>query len=333
MVTCSSALPQGTGWKSRFHLNTTGQKGVICKVCPDEDMPIDDYGIRAELVIDPASAIARMTIGPEYEQAINRTSEFVLRRVAALYEVNPKAAADMLLEYYSDINPNQIRAIQSVNPTEAAMAAHVKDCIVTGRIHHWVPCGLNTIGFPLIKRLKEKWQVPISPVTYTQRDRDGNLIGTFRTIKPITIGSKYIYLLCKMPEASSPCIGYVNQYKTPMKPPAIDKATYPIHRSPIRYGEDETRLIGMDLDDINEYVRLMCIQSTSLKGVSALAEAILTSEYPTRIPRVPITNAELMHSSTIVQAFNHQMATIGIGSTTIGPIPILNDLLKGSKSS
>lgn len=309
-----------------------GQKGVICRIWPDADMPVDDHGFRADIVIDPASAVARMTMGPLYEQAINRVSEFVRRRIAALYPTDPKVAVEMLLDYYTDINPNNARAVRAVYATETAMASHIEDCIRSG-IHHWVPPGLDTIGMPLIKKLKTKWEVPISPVTFTQRDMDGNLIGTFRTRTPVAIGKKYIYLLCKIPEPSSPCIGYVNQYKTPMKPPASDKALYPIRRSPTRFGEDEGRIIGMDLHDIEEYVRLMCLQSTSLKGANTLADMLLTSDHPTRIPRVPMSNAELMHSSTIFQVFHHEMATMGIGSTTAGPVPILGDLLQDKNPS
>ena len=324
-ITYATKRPCSEGFKLT---GRDGQKGVICRIVPDEDMPIDDQGIRAELVIDPASAVARMTMGPLYEQAINRVSEFVRRKLAQQNDLD--IAAAILLDYYNDINPNNALVARQVHSTKAAMDAHVQECIRNG-IYHWIPPGLNTIGLPLIKMLKEKWDVPISPVTFTVRDWDGNIIDRPRTKKPICIGEKYIYLLCKIPEPSSPCVGFVNQYQTPMKPPALDKATYPIRRSPTRFGEDESRIIEMDLPNRREHVRLACLQSMSMNGVNALVDELLESEFPTRIPRIPVSTQDLMLSSTIHRVFNHEMATMGVGSTTLGPKPILDDILQKDK--
>ena len=303
-----------------------GEKGVISRIIPDADMPVDDQGVRAGLVIDPNAHIARMTFGPLYEPAINRVSEFVRRRLEAIFQNDPKLAVATFLDYVNDVNPNQVEAIRASHSTEKDLEDLVQESIKT-HIHLWVPCGLNTIGMELIHKLKTKWDVPISPVTFTQRDMDGNLIGTFRTKKPVLIGSKYLLLLGKIPEPSSACVAHISQYETPMKPRPSDRDRYPIRTSPIRFiGEDEGRIIAMDLADPLELRRLMDLQGRSRKGVDMLCETILNSDYPTRIDRIPISTKDLAKSTAVNGVFNHMLSTMGVGTSTKGPVPLLTDV-------
>ena len=115
-----------------------------------------------------------------------------------------------------------------------------------------------------------------------------------------------------------------------MKAPSSDRYRYPIKRNPIRTGEDENRIVSMDLEDAYELMRLMCIQGGSPKGVNMLIDALLTAEYPTRIGRIPITTTELVRSNSIVQVFNHMFATMGLGTSTSGAHPLLDDILNGT---
>lgn len=285
-------------------------------------MPIDDYGFRADIVIDPASVFARMNIGQIYEQAINRTSEFVRRDLAATYQSGDKVQAwAKLVEYYTIINPNYAALVCQTFNSEPQMEKHLIDCIKNGIFLH-VPPGLDTIGMDLIATLLDRYNIPESPVVFTQRDEDGNIIGTFRTKNDVCIGSKYLYLLCKIPDPSSPGIAHVNQYNTPMKSPPSDRLRHPIRRAPIRFGEDEGRISLMDLENPEEHVRLMCLQANSQKGVELLIERLLTDPYPTRINRIDISNTDLLNSNTINLMFKHQMATIGLGSSRMGPHPL-----------
>lgn len=302
-----------------------GCKGVVCRVADDADMPVDDYGIRADLVIDPKSVIARMNTSQWNEQAINRVSEFMRRGLEATYKQDPEGSFSRLIEYYADINPNYAELVRTTKDTSDARAAHVRDAVANGISIH-VPAGLNTVNLKLIKYLKDKYNVKVSPVTYVNRDEDGTVTGVFRTKADVCIGSKYVYLLCKIPEPSSSGIARVNQYNTPMKSSAADRLRYPIRQSPIRFGEDEVRIESMDLAVTSEVMRLMSLQGNSQKGVSALAEEILTNPYPTRITRISISTPDLVQSNTVVRVFHHMMATMGVGSTKIGPYPIIGGL-------
>ena len=56
-----------------------GSKGVVSAIWEDEDMPVDEYGVRADLVMTPASVINRMNPSQMYEQFWNRVALQVIR--------------------------------------------------------------------------------------------------------------------------------------------------------------------------------------------------------------------------------------------------------------
>jgi len=62
----------------------SGAKGTIVRVWPDEWMPVDEYGNRAEMIADPRSTIARNNTGRLMEKFINGASREVKRRVVEL---------------------------------------------------------------------------------------------------------------------------------------------------------------------------------------------------------------------------------------------------------
>ena len=101
------------------------------------------------------------------------------------------------------------------------------------------------------------------------------------------------------------------------------RSQYPIRNNPMRFGEDEQRIISMDLADPSEHLRLTCLQANSPKGVETTIKTLLMSDYPTRINRIDVGGRTLMESNTILSRSNtvlalfwHQMETIGIDSTT-----------------
>jgi hypothetical protein len=58
-----------------------GGKGVICKVVDPEDMPVDENGVRAEIVMDGNSTNSRMNVGRLYEHFFNAASANVSAKV------------------------------------------------------------------------------------------------------------------------------------------------------------------------------------------------------------------------------------------------------------
>lgn len=339
-------IENGKGFKIS---DRTGTKGVICRVVEDDDMPIDDFGIRADLIIDPGSVNARMNIGQLCEQGLNRVSEFVRRKVEGTFQANPDAAVALLFDYYNDINPNYADLVKGVKNTKDKQYAHVTKVIQEG-IHLNVPPFLNVFyddeafGRALARlsetdskkaeelkqakrvkgRLKKaenyeeniwlylmrKWEVPVSPVTYTVRG-DAGPTRSFRTEKPVVIGEKYVYLLSKIPEPAAPGVSHVSHHGIPMKTPAEAKMGSEISTNPTRFGEDEIRIFTTDVSG-QEILRLMSLQSSSPTGVNLAINEILNSDYPTRIKRFNISTEALRDTNAVLGLFTHIMTTQGI---------------------
>ena len=60
-----------------------GDKGVICQVWDDEDMPVDAWGNRAELVVAALSTMDRMNIGRPIEHEVNGSMEMLAEELRA----------------------------------------------------------------------------------------------------------------------------------------------------------------------------------------------------------------------------------------------------------
>lgn len=294
-----------------------GAKGVTCRIVDDEDMPLDAYGFRAELAIDPGATIARMNEGQLYEQAITRTAEFVRRKIEALHEAKrTREAIDTLFDFYNDIHPNYAVLLKELYPTERLQISHLQDCIRT-RIYLNIPPFLETmLHSSILTKLEEKWEVKTSPVTFTVRDRDGSNPRVVTTLEPALIGDKYIMLLCKLPDPASAGVARISHFGAAVKSPADMKDAMPISINPIRFGEDEMRIRAMDVP-VEEDMRWMCLQANSPKGVEVAVETLLAAEYPTRIDRMPISTAALIQSNSVLRLFHHLMATLGIESQDV----------------
>jgi RNA polymerase Rpb2, domain 6 len=322
-----AAARYGAHLESRSKWNNS--KGVFCAIKEDEDMPIDEQGIRADIVIDAASPINRMNPGQLFEQAINRISEFIKRRLTVEFQSDPKKAISNLLDYYNDINPNFAKLVVETNNSPMLMHMHLESVIEKGIFLH-IPPSLNTItGLQLIKHLKEKWDIPVSRVTYNKRDIDGNIIGTFTTVNPVCIGPKYVMLLSKIPSVSSAGVAHTNNFGVPIRLKGSQKHRHPFSMTPIRFGEDERRIINIDIGDTKEDLRFICLQSASMTGVSKAIETLLRAPHPTNIEQVDISTEDLIRSNNPIALFHHMMQTCGIDSLytkTDKPIPAFGDM-------
>lgn len=337
-----------------------GGKGVISRIVKDEDMPVDAQGMRADLVMDPASVSARMNTGQLMEQAINRTSEIgVLPKMRAAD--TPAQAFTILHDWYDDVNWKYGDLVKATLDTPGKKAAHVAWVLEHG-IHLNIPPVLNTFfdkkrfdrvmakleetdpekakalrarhGLKktsgkhdpnFFQFIQEKWGVPVSPVTFTVRDDDGP-VRTVTTEDPVMIGSKYVYLLCKIPEPSSPGVAHVSQHGIPMKVPNVFKQETIISKNPTRFGEDEKRIEMLSVGGV-ESARLTNLQATAPAAVSHVMDRILREKYPTRIGRFDLSNRQLQEASAVFGLFEHVMATSGIDvrhtKTTEADIPSL----------
>lgn len=281
-------------------------------------MPVDEFGIRADIMIDMNSPVARNNPGQLYETGINRISEFVRRQCATDYETKGSLAAfETLMSWYGDVNPNYEKLIREGCVSDRDKDELIRETIETSpRI--WVPPFLNTLtpnqddfwnALANIRKWADKWGVRPTPVTYKTLQPDGTG-KEFTTKESFSIGSKYILHLHKIPEQFAPGPASVNHIGVPTKS-SYDNRHYPVSVSPYRYGEDELRVMAMDTD-IREVTRFQNLGSNSPVGVNVTIQSILLSKHPTRIKRMPISNGKLYETSAILRLFHNTTATLGV---------------------
>ncbi len=83
-----------------------GGKGVIVAIIEDEDMPVDEHGHRAEILMDGNSTNSRMNVGRLYEQYFNAASRDVVEHLSAkLNLVHTDTALQPKLEALEISNP------------------------------------------------------------------------------------------------------------------------------------------------------------------------------------------------------------------------------------
>ena len=105
-------------------------------------MPVDEQGIRAELLVSPASTIHRENTGQLDEQIVNRCSEFVKRKVIETAKTDINNASLIALDYINDINPNYAELIKTLLITNDDRKEFVNE-IINDRIYLNIPPFLN----------------------------------------------------------------------------------------------------------------------------------------------------------------------------------------------
>lgn len=312
----ATAASDVAGRVLRTLLNIT--KGVVGKIYDDDWMPVDEYGIRADMWIDMNSPVGRNNPGQFYETGINRIGEFVRRETEKVYEVKGvDDAFSTVMDWYNDVNPNYAKLITENTRTVKDRKRVVLDVIEQGpRI--WIPPFLDKLtpsddefwnALINVKNWQTKWNVHSTPITYKSLQSDGTG-KEFTTVEKFAIGSKYILHLHKIPEIFATGPSSVSHLGIPTKS-NYENRNFPVITNPIRYGEDENRVMAMD-SDVREVVRLQNLLSNSPTGATLTVKSILLADHPTRIMRIPISNGELARTSVVTQLFHSTTAALGL---------------------
>jgi len=294
-----------------------GSKGVVGHIYPDEAMPIDEYGVRADLWIDVSSPVARNNPSQFYECGINRISLFVVQKMTEVQNSQGSDAAfEVAMEWCRDVNPNYEKLIREGCLDSVAKKIFVNDTIAKG-FHLWIPPYLDTLmsaegnkwhQLENIKKWQIKWGAWSTPVTFGTRQADGSF-NYVTTEESFSIGSKYILLLNKLPEQYAPGIAHVNNFGIPVKS-KYDSKNFPVGQNPYKLGEDEFRIIGLDVDS-RWLTRVQGLLSTSPEATRAMIHAKFTAANPSQIDSIDISNGEIYRSSGILKVFHNTSAVLG----------------------
>ena len=287
-----------------------GGKGVICAVWKDEDMPVDQQGNRAELIMSGHSVLNRMNLGTTSEQYINATSREVAKTVAEMVAQDPTKtgimrAYDYCQSYYQTVSPRMEAFFQSPSYKEPP-EVHINDVLADG-IHLFTPSDNPAEPLEITHDLHTKFPIPIGPVTY--RGRSGNLVTTKENV---LIGGLYIMLLEKTgTDWSAVSSAKLQHFGLPSRLTNRDKHTAPGRNHPVRLlGEDEVRLFSATVgaDIAAEFLE----QSNNPTLHKHIMANILRADQPTNIANIVDRNVIPHGNSRPLVFVRHMLESAGM---------------------
>ncbi len=235
---------------------SSGNKGVICKILPDDQMPRDADGNIADILMDPSSVVNRMNPSTFYEPYINAYSRDTSKQIRqwfglqegdrhalrAIQEIegNNHTLFDQvwkyLMRYYEIVSP-RMHALFVGGTYKRTPAEHLA-AIVKDGIYIWKPTDCPRETSDIVRMLEVEYTSCYGPVTYV-----GNSGRRVTTKVPVRIGSTYMILLEKTADDwSAVSSGRTQHYGVLAQVGNQDKYSMPHRDQPIRtWGEAEIR--------------------------------------------------------------------------------------------
>ena len=301
-ITIAKETPLNKGFKIS---NGYGNKGVLVKIADDDELGKDEQGFQVDMVVDPISTLKRTNVAQIKIQYINRISKWVSM---LLNDKHPADRFNHIIDYMNIINPYQVKHVLKVCNTDRKKDRYVTECM-KDTIHLWHPTSYKRITDEMLIELTEKYQVPISPITFNVVNKDG-VKRQITTKVPVCVGSQYIYLLHKQPKPLGPAFAYVNKIHFPSGNKKFGVHA-PVSNTPQKVGEAEHRMLivagcGEDI------ARMRCLYGNSTKGPMATITSILNARQPSKIRRMDIATPELRDSESSLHSLNNMVNTLGV---------------------
>lgn len=256
---------------------------MIVEIMKEEDMPVDESGNRAEVIMDADSTIKRMNLGRMFEQYINAASRATALKVGKLLgkrsEAEIEEAWDYLMGYYKICSPRMYEALIA-SGGESRKLEHLEDVVKDG-IYLWLPTD-TPVEYPDVVRALSKYYPAVNkPVKF--RGQSGRGV---TTVSPVIIGSLYVVLLEKMGSSwAAVSSSKLQHFGIPAKLTNADRFSTPVRNQPVRItGESEVRLFSATAG--GEATAELLDQSNNPAAHNNILENIFTAAKPTAIEQV-----------------------------------------------
>lgn len=316
--------------------NTQGSKGVSVAVWPDDCMPVDEFGNRAEVLQYGGSTTGRMTLGQMHEQMVGSVGRDIIKRIRRDYgigdfeQVEYEDVFNLLLKegedkankwfeyilgWYEIVSSDMDYPIVSQFRKEGdRWIQHVAHVITDGNqpygmYIHTTP-GTEVRMREVNKRILEGEYAPeISKVKFKWPDDKEYTV----TRQPILIGPTYFLALEKTAtDWSGVSSSKVGHFGTTAKMTQSDRYAKPGRETSTRtMGEDENRnlaktLGGEVLADIHD-------RNNNPLVHREICKAIVTADKPTNIDNAVDRNEYPVGGHRILSWVNHITLTSGKG--------------------
>lgn len=304
---------------------SSGNKGVICKILDDDQMPRDTDGNVADIVMDPSSVVNRMNPSTYYEPYINaysRDTSKQIREWLGFHEPhkNPlnqilqvqasnkplfDQAWKYLMRYYEIVSP-KMHAIFEGGQYRKTPAEHLAEVVKDG-IYIWKPTNCQRETTDIVRMLEVEYSSCYGPVTYV-----GNSGRRVTTKVPVRIGSSYMILLEKTADDwSAVSSARTQHYGVPAQVGNQDKHALPYRSQPIRaWGEAEIRISASYTGP--RLTAEVLDRNNNPETHRAVVNAILESDFPTVIYNAVDRTKIPLGGARPLQHVKHILACAGV---------------------
>jgi len=297
-----------------------GSKGVIVQVRPDDEMPVDEDGNRADVIADPAATVSRLNIGRLYERfmgaACRRVKKLITDKIneaGGFNNLTDKVVKeifnDIVLEFVKLLGNKQYDVYKQANVEE--MREVIKEAY-EDEFRIFIPADNPKEPWEIARDiLNSRFRPPLGPVTFMRRDKDGT-VRYHKTKDPVAIRPMRIMLLNKIADGILTCSSAkLNHFGVPIGVSKHDKYRMPIKKSPVRaLGETETRAYVAYVG--REFVAELKDRGTSVETHGLVYENILKADKPTNINEVVDRNAQPFGGDRALMNFETLLNTVGL---------------------
>lgn len=284
-----------------------GDKSVVVEVVDDEDMPVDENGIIADMVVDSNSRWNRMTPASPIEMAISASSRDLGKRIQEKFGWNRNAQLRMeeiepvvwdsrntdlvhecyndLLEYYKVVVPLQYDDMTCEEYTDM-YPDHIRNHVASVIHDHMLGLYLyfppnNPVHIPTVLReIQKRWPPFITPVRFRGRDGKMKVSRESKLIAP-----SYYITLEKTAEDGwmATSSSKLQAHGATARLGTHDKFDSPGRANGIRVGESEFRLLAAAVG--GEIVADKADSSNNPLAHKNMLRTVLTADKPTNIDR------------------------------------------------
>jgi len=206
----------------------SGNKGTLSYILPDEEMPTNEYGEHADLVLNPLGVVNRLNPNQLFELELNFMSDNIIRKAKTMKSL--KERANFIIEYITDVNKTQGEFVRSEydKMDSSEKKEFIKDLCENGIMIHQPPFWDN-VNFDELKELYNKYDF-IKPYECT--------INGKKIKKPLIMGDLYFLRLKHDPSSklSARSTSFLNMKRVPSKSKSFKKKQELYSKTPIRLG-------------------------------------------------------------------------------------------------
>jgi hypothetical protein len=317
----SLKVPGGAYKITDFH----GGKGVVCKTLPRSQMPRDEFGNVADVVIFGGSTMRRSNYGRIYEHGFGAAVRDLAQRIRieadlprhgelkqAEVNASPKANDQAFIEYAFNefqelwwIIAPTMHELMKEHPNKRE---YIHEVMRQGFAYVFTPVDDTThLPTAMDTIINSKFCPNYTPVTFT------DVTGKVTTSKDkVLIGPLYMMLLEKIGDDWSAVSSVkVQQFGLPSKLNNSDRSSTPGRESAIRsFGESETRSYNCTVGP--EATMELLDQTNNPLAHTSVVNSILTAKKPTNIERAVDRKKVPFGNSRPVSLLSHMLQTRGI---------------------